>query len=532
MSQTLSRSTLARNITFAAGLLACGGLAELAPAQNALLFTGRFPFVSLDAVNERPNGSINELSRYAFSYCRPGAGAFARSLLPATGMQCYLGDGNGDNNYLKFDEFSSLSYFLNLQIGGIFVQHADRGDVTWDRVYFTVRDNVAEDIEVLTSGGTQTHTLVPGDWVRLMPNGDVEFFMTPAQLAVAAGAPPAGQGSTHGAHALVQTDTGDLYYSPVQGGHWVNGNQGGPIFANDGAIVKIAAADINYDSNGNISSFNPDSAVLCLEETNAGSSPNPRSIRMMVGSAGAFDNAGNAILGTSGSTVYAKTSGLGLDPNGGTFQTTFPDGSGAYTDEPNLVFTSDAGRYGGTIFSTASNGSIATINGQLCGSNLSGVPATGAWLGVTLDVSNFQPTIMGLTVVDDLDHDPVLLDQPNFGALDLAANQPTWDIDLNGPPAGVAFLIATFGPGGPGGVPASIPASLLPVTLGAGHADIFTSMNTLTLGLAVTDPNGYATFSFNNPNSGGFSNLRFVLQAAAGFNPDIRVSTPTITQLR
>ena len=124
--------------------------AESASAQDTVLFTGRFPFVSLDAVNERPGGSINDLSKYGFSYVTPGAGAFARSLLPATAMQCYLGDADNDNNYLKFDGLVP-SYYTNLQIGGLFVKYANHYNVTWDRVYFTVRDNAAQDIEVFTN---------------------------------------------------------------------------------------------------------------------------------------------------------------------------------------------------------------------------------------------------------------------------------------------------------------------------------------------------------------------------------------------
>lgn len=506
-------------------------VAGVASAQNTLLFTGRFPFAGLDAVNERPGGAINQISKYDFTYCTPGAGAVARNLLPASAMQCYLGDANADDNYLKFDGLAS--YFTSFQIGGLFVKHSDRGNVTWDKVYFTVRDNVATaDLEVFTNNGTAVHTLVPGDWIRLLPNGNVEFFMTAADLAVAAGPPPAGQGSVDGAHALVQTAAGDLYYAPVQGGQWTNGSLGNAVFANDGSIVKIAAADIVYDANGNISSFTPSSARVCIEEVDVGSSPNPRSIRSMVGVAGAHDNSGAPIVGTSGNTVLGKISGLGLDPAGGTYTTTFPDSAGVYTSEPDLVFTSDAGRYGGTIFSTAGGGSIATINGQLCGSLVSGVPATGAWLGVQLDAPNFQPTVMGLTVVDALEYEPMLLDQNDFGALDTATNQPMWELDVNGPPTSVAFLIAVFGPGPAGGFASSIPAAGLPVTLDPGHADVFTSFNTITLGLTVTDPNGYGAFSFNNPNTGAFPNLRFVLQSAGGFAPNPTISTPVIVELR
>ncbi|MCA8951174.1 MAG: hypothetical protein KDE27_16830 [Planctomycetes bacterium] len=523
-----------KNLSLAFSALALG-VTDALSAQQTLLFTGRFPFVGLDAPNERPGGAINDLSRYSFSYVTPGAGAFARSLLPATAMQCYIGDANNNDDYLKFDELATQSYFANFQIGGLFVKWADRANVTWDRIYFTVRDNEAgADLEVFTNNGTGSHTLVPGDWVRFLPNGNVEFFMTAADLAIAAGPPNTGGSSIDGCHTLVQTATGDLFYSPVQGGHWVNGNQGGPVFANDGSIIKIAAADISYDPiSGNIASFVPNSARLCIEEVNAGSSSNSRTIRSMIGAAGAFDNQGLPILGTSGNTVLGKISGLGLDPLGGTFTTTFPDAAGNYTTEPDLIFTADSGRYAGTIFSTANNGSIATINGQLCGSNLAGVPATGAWLGVQLDVPNFQPTVMGLTLVDALEYEPLLLDAPNNGVIDLAASQPSFDLDLNGAPTTLAFLVLAFGPNTPGLFPPSVPLSAIPVGFVDSHADVFTATNTVTIGLLLTDPNGYAAYQVANPNVGGYTNIRFVIQAAAALNSGgVQVSTPVITELR
>ncbi|MFM1874093.1 MAG: hypothetical protein RL398_3515 [Planctomycetota bacterium] len=510
----------------ALGVLAC--LATFATAQNqTLLFTGRFPFVSLDAVNERVGGSISNLSEFEFSYVTPGQGAVARSLLPAAGMQCYLADANNDGNYLKFDGFRT--YFENLQIGSLFVKHADRGAASWDKVFFTVRDNVAtKDLEVFTNGGTAVHTLVAGDWVRLLPNGNVEFFLTAAQLAVAAGV---GTGaSVPGAHALAQTANGDLYYAPVQGGQWVNGNQGGPVFCNDGAIVKIAAADITYDASGNVLALAPNSARLIIEEVNAGPSPQPLTVRQMVLNSGAMDRAGNPIAVAG---VFGKVSGLALDPNGGTFQSTYPDLQGNFTQEPNLVFCGDAGGYAGTIFSTANLGSIATINGVLCGSNIPAVPATGSWLGVQFDSANFQPSLMGLQVVDGLAAEPFTLDQNGYGALPLSTTQPLWEVDMHTDPFAVAFLIASFGPLAPGGIVPSLPlAAYPPVFVPNSFGDVFVGAGASTFGLAVTDGNGYGTWTFANPNNGGFTGVTFTLQAAAIVGGQFRTSNPLLTQLR
>ena len=46
-------------------------LASSLAAQNSLVFTGRFPFQSLDTVNERVNGSINRLEEFDFSVVTP-----------------------------------------------------------------------------------------------------------------------------------------------------------------------------------------------------------------------------------------------------------------------------------------------------------------------------------------------------------------------------------------------------------------------------------------------------------------------------
>lgn len=505
-------------------------LCGLAAGQNqTLLFSGRFPFVSLDAPNERVGGAITQLSEFDVSMVTPGAGAFARTLLPATAMQCYLGDANNDGNYLKFEGLRT--YFQNLQIGGLFVKAADRGSVTWDKVYFTVRDNeTTKDIEVFTANGTAVHTMVAGDWLRLLPNGNVEFFMTAAQLAVAAGAPPATASSVPGAHALLQDTNGDLYYAPVQGGQWVGGNQGGPVFANDGSVVKIAATDITYDASGNIAAFTPNSARLLLEEVATGPSAAPISVRQMVLNSGAMDRTGAPIAVTG---VFGKVCGLSFDPNGGTFSSAYPDLLGNYTQEPNLLFCSDAGSYAGTIFSTATLGSIATINGVLCGSNIPAVPATGTWLGVQFDSVNFQPSLMGMQLVDGLAYEPMILDTANYGALPLAGSQPLWQIDIKSTPFSVAFMVAAFGPLSPGAYVPSFPlAAFPPVFTSDSFQDVFVGAGAATLGLAVTDANGYGTWTFANPNNGGFAGVTFTLQAAAIVGNDFRTSTPVLAQLR
>ena len=66
-------------VPFLGGLLAFVTIAN-AQAPQTLLFTGRFPFVSFDSLNERVGGQITQLSEFEFSTVTPGTGAAARAL--------------------------------------------------------------------------------------------------------------------------------------------------------------------------------------------------------------------------------------------------------------------------------------------------------------------------------------------------------------------------------------------------------------------------------------------------------------------
>jgi hypothetical protein len=516
-------------------LLAVAALATSAAAQlQTALFTGRFPFVSTDAPNERPGGAITRLEEFDISYVMPLPNLPARSLLPTTALQCYLGDGDNDGVYTKFAGWKT--YFQAINLGGVFVKAADRASVTWDKVFFTVRRNAAAtgtaavgalQIEVLTNNGTVPQTLVPGDWVRLLPNGNVEFFMTQAQFAIAVG--PQVGAATIGAGALLQGVNGDLYYAPVDGSHWVNGNQGGAQNAQDGGILKIDVANITYDAAGNVAAFAPNSARLLMNEA-AGGPGGTLTVRQMVLNSGAMDRTGAPIVVAG---VYGKTVGLALDPLGGTFTPTFPDAAGNYPPEPNLLFTSDPGSYAASIFSTANNGSLATINGVLCGSNTVGIPANGSWLGVQLDVANFQPTLMGFTLCDAVAPQPVMIDQNGFGRLPLATTQPTWDIDLHGVPFTPAFVFLGFGPSVPGTFAPSVPTGFVPLGFtGDSWGDVFLTSGLLSLGSTVLDFAGYGTISVANPNLGGFTNFALMAQALALTPAGFQLSSPLLVQLQ
>ena len=292
-------------------LIALAVAAAPAVAQNSLIFTGRFPFKSLDAVNERVGGSINALDEFDFSVVTPGSGAFARSLQPATAHQAYFGDSNADGNSTKF--FGFKTYFQNIQMGGVFVKNADKASPRHDKVFFTVRSNAAPlQFEAFINNATAVHVLRPGDFVRFTGNGNLEFFVTQDQLDIAAGPPSPTGVSAKGASAMCQDAAGNLYYSPASGGHWLNWTTP-QVFANDGAIVQIDAANITYDANGNVAAIAPNCARLLIEEVTAGLSPSPLSLRQMATNSGAQDRTGAPIVIAG---IFGKVSGLDFDPNG------------------------------------------------------------------------------------------------------------------------------------------------------------------------------------------------------------------------
>ncbi len=517
-------------------------LAPAAAAQSgpkAILFTGRFPFVSTDALNY-PNSAIAQMTEYDFSYSvpLPGAPIAGRTLMPATAMHCYLGDGDQNGDYLKFRTWKP-SYFTNIGIDGVFVKHPALSGVTsptWQDVFWTPRlDGAAGPIEVLTNNGTPV-TLQEGDWLRFRPNGNAEFFMTRQQYGIAAGVQVNPGSDNPGIGAIAQDAAGNLYLAPADLGHWVNGNQGGGFFAQDGAILKIDAANITYDGNGNVAAFAPDSARILINESLTGPG-GTLTVRGMVDNSGAIDRTGVPVV-TAG--IYGKTGGLGLDPNGGTWTPMYPDAAGNFPAEPNLVFCSNAGSYGGTIWTTNNQGEVLEINnfgnpgqGVLCGSTTAGVPADGSWLGVQLDITNFQPTLLGMTIID-LPTQQLIADQGDFGRLATSASQPTWTVDLFGPPNTAVFGLVAVGPQPPAIVVPSFSVGFLPLPFDPlTWPDLFFSSLPIDIGLAITDAEGYASLSVPNPNTGAFPGFTFMVQGlglAANF--DFQLTSPMILQLQ
>lgn len=501
-----------------------------AAAQQSILFTGRFPFVSVDAAVQ--GGSIPQMSEFDLSYATPFPGySVGRTLLGANALHAYLGDGDQNGDYLKFDGWKP-TYFTNIGIDGVFIKHGVTAP-TFRDVFWTPRlDAAAAPMEVLVSGGTPT-PLAEGDWVRLRPNGACEFFLTQAQLAIAAGAQP--NNDVPSAGALAQAANGDLFYAPGDGGHWVNGNQTGQVYAYDGAILKIDAAAITYDAAGNVANLAPGSARLLINEVGSGPGGGAN-VRQYVDNAFAYDRSG-APLQTAG--IYGKTGGLALDPNGGSFIPSYPDSAGAYLPEPNLAFCSNAGSYGGSIFTTAGGGDILEINalggpgtGVLCGSKTAGVPADGSWLGVQLDIANFQPTLLGMTLIN-APATSLTADVAGYGRVLDQASQQDVTIDFHGAPGTPVFAMLELGPQAPSLVAPSLELAQLPLAwAGSSWPDLFLTSAPLALGMSLTDALGYASVSIPNPNTSSLTGLTALAQGI-GIQVDLlELSSPIVLQLQ
>lgn len=470
-----------------------------AQATHSVVFTGRFGFVSLDAPNERMGGSLTQLREFDLSVVTPGQNAVARSWVPTTAHSAMWGDGHRDGNHARFYQWK-LSYGERFNFAGPFLKYADRNAHDPRLLYWTIRDDaVGKRFEVFTNNGTQTVQIGRGDFFRWGRNGNVEYFITQALIDKARGKDRLNRAESPGAGCIVQDQNRNLYYSPSEGGHWVHGNYGvsQPLFAYDGDIVMIDAADITYDSNGNVQDVNPDVAHSIFPEIGAGPNGQP-SIRTIVTNAGAVNFDGGSI------TTTTKMVGLSLDPNGGTISASLPYGTGqVYPVVPNFVFAWDSGNHGATIFSTRLNpttnavGSIAVINGVKCGSDLATSPVTGAHLGVQLDKPNFQPTVMGIAVVPVVPYTPFTADAPNDGAI-LAAD-PGIFLDVQAGPNQPVFAILAPGPVGTGTFAPSI-------DLGAqvgieGFRSLYagaTGGGISFLPLGITNASGYVTLSFPN----------------------------------
>ena len=511
-------------------LFALASSLPLLAQPRSVIFTGRFGFTSLDSVNERAGGSITQLREFDISVVTPGAGAFARSWLPTTAHSAMWGDAHNDGNYTRF--FGWKTYFERFNFAGPFVKYADRGAHDPRRFYWTIRDNLVNKVfQVFTSNGTQSVQIQRGDFFRFGSNGNVEFFITQALIDKARGRDRLMRAEAPGAGCICQDAQGNLYYSPSETGHWVHGNYGIslPVFANDGAIVMIDAVDVTYDANGNVLDVAADKAHVLFEETASGPNGQP-SVRTMVGNAGANNYNGARIMSST------KMVGLALDPNGGTIFASLPYGNNVFPQVPNFVFCWDSGDYAATIWSTANNpsnqlpGSIAVINGVKMGEDQVAVPGTGAWLGVQLDIPNFQPTLMGIAITDAVPFPSFVADAPNDGAIRQA--DPLIELDFFTSPLTPVYAVVGLGPVGPGRFQPS--ADLTGAVGNEGFRSLYVSGSPLFFPVGITNPNGYTTLTLPNiwnPSLIGVNLVWHGFKSGTG-NLAVALSNPVLQQFK
>ncbi len=468
-------------------------LAALLPAQTpkvSVVFTGRFDSFSLD-----PNGgSLNQIREFDLGIATPGPGAAARDWLPTTAWEAMMGDSHKDGNYTRFYKWKT--YFERFNFHGLFVKYKDMAKGDPKLVYFTIRDNKVNKVfKVFDKGGTVQVQVKPGDFIRFLPGGNIEYFITQSLIMKAAGKQK--NSFSPGASALCQDAKGNLYYSPAEGGHWVGGN-----WLNDGGIAMIKASDITYDANGNVKDVKAGSAFRILGETANG--PNGQiNIRQMVANANAKDYKGNTI------GITYNLCGLALDPNGGTWTASMPDPQNKFLVLPNLIFGGDSGGWACTIFSTANKGSIAKINGVLMGTHTG--KADGSWMGLKADPAKYSPTFMGFTLIHEV-KDVFTADAPNDGAI--LPSDPNITIDVGYlKPGTPLFLFMGRGPAGPG---KWLPSIDMTAVLGPASFGWVYLVQPPIFGFALGTANtkGYGRFQVPNPKVPSAAGAVLVFQAA------------------
>jgi hypothetical protein len=232
-------------------------------AQNPqmLVFGHRYDHESLDA----NAGDLGKFGAFDAAAVVPGANATAFMFLPGTGLNTVIGDIDGDGKRANFagqmdsDPRDSLIYFM---------KHSDKANPRSSNLFFTVSEiyttnasrPAAEQVTVLKGG--KPYVLKNGDFVRIKPGGEAEFFITEDLLFKACGVNQTGS-FAKGANALVQDKDGSLYFAPNKGGIRMMGQNG--LYVYDGGICYIAAKDITYDADGNVSDVTADSAARRLQ---------------------------------------------------------------------------------------------------------------------------------------------------------------------------------------------------------------------------------------------------------------------------
>ncbi|MCB9883712.1 MAG: hypothetical protein H6834_18125 [Planctomycetes bacterium] len=379
-------------------LAAAATAAALGAQAKTLLFTGRYDMVS----TEGGQTILDAIRGHDIAAVTPGAGATAWSMIPSTSIQAMAGDIDGDGSVSQLSGVLSYSSGA-FDICGPFVKWADKTNFSPSKVFFTVQVYSGTSATLTVAANNKPVALRPGDFVRFLPSGEVEYFITQDLIMKAAGTQTGAWAP--GANCLTQDKDGNLYFSPAYGvtnsgggpagGIWIEkGLPSGTHYTYDAGIVAIDKADITYDAKGNVVDVKAASAKVVMNEIN--NPTNQPNVRDLCKNSGAKDDLGCP------TDITFWMGGLDIDPNGGTFV------DWNNITRPNLIFTvvrsafQTCGSWKGTVHSTAMYqqqlGSIAVVNGVQLGSM---TKADASWLGLqdsqTLAAS---PLLQGLCWVE------------------------------------------------------------------------------------------------------------------------------------
>jgi hypothetical protein len=337
----------------------------------------------------------------------PGAAYTARPFLPISLQYAYVGDTDGDGQYVE-DSVDGPGGPLDV----IFVKTPAAAPVTPRDVYFSIASTT----------GINIPGLQLSDVVRYAGQGLLDTFLTEAQLMTATG------GTSLNLDALCQSAAGDLFlsFSLAETLYF------GP--ADDGDLIMIPTGAITYDRDGDVLAIAANSAVLVATEAD---------LIAMINNSGFRTSVGGTV------TTSFELSGLEMDPNGGTF--TSPVGSLAL---PNVLFCWNDFSNDGAIISTAAGGSIAVINGVPMGSTVATQGDQIGWLPTS--TGTFGPG--GLALIP--------AQAPAYATLNYPRNlhtqgngQTLLQMQVSGgTPGGVAAIALAFGPSTPGGAFPLFPA--------------------------------------------------------------------------
>ena len=307
--------------------------AALCPAQHTILMTSGtsdertlgLDAPELDLIRNDEIYSVTPL---------PGPGYTARPFLPTSLQWYYVGDLDGDAQYV---EASTNGPGGNLD--AIFVKADQPAPVSPRDVFFSLSSTSSISLQGVTTA----------DVVRYAAQGSLEVFVTASQLETATG------GASLNLDALCQSADGDLFLSFSLTESLVFGS------AEDGDLLRIPASAITYDADGNVGSIAAGSVELLATEDELIALANASGFRTSVG--------GQV-------TTSFELSGLEIDPDGGTWS---PPQQPTLT-LPNLLFCWSDFSNDGALISTADGGTIATINGVAMGSTVATQSDQIGWL--------------------------------------------------------------------------------------------------------------------------------------------------------